>query len=273
MARINGNAKANTLTGTGGPDALFGYGGNDTLSGGKGDDYLYGGDGVDTLYGGVGNDRMNYTSGSVDYSHTNTAAEVLDGGEGTDNAHIDVFGSTVDGMATQTVHIGAMGENRYSVSLDSESGYGNALVAMTAGTESFVLREDGPKLNFIGNVGATGTAITVSATNQDDKFCGGGESSTVNLLGGNDTAIISGGIDTFTLGAGNDIVEFSALYNGPRSGVITDFNVAEDSLMLSGWGVDRQLTVTEDASGTWLTSGDSSLQLLGVYGFDPVAIA
>lgn len=273
MARINGNGGNNTLTGTNWDDALFGYAGNDTLSGGKGADYLYGGTGVDRLFGGDGNDRLNFTTENTAYSHRNTAMELLDGGNGNDNAHIDAFGSTVDSFLTTTVHLTAMGQGKYDIGLDGGGGYGNAHVATTSGIESFTFREDGPNMNFIGNIGATGPALTISATNGDDAFCGGGEMATVNLLGGNDRAIISAGTDTFTLGAGNDTVEFSALYNGPRSGVVTDFNVAEDSLMLSGWGPEIPLTVAEDAGGTWLTGGDDALYLVGVHGFDPFAHA
>lgn len=266
MANYKGNDSGNTLTGSVGGDLMMGYGGNDTLSGGKGADYLHGGYGVDKLYGGDGDDRMNFTTGPKDYSHRNTSLELLDGGNGIDNAHIDAFGSMVDGFATETVIINAMGQGKYAVSLDGGAGYGNALVATTSGVESFTLREDGPSLNFTGNVGSTGPALTVSATNQGDMFCGGGENSTVNLLGGNDTAIISGGVDTFTLGTGNDTIQFTNFYNGPRNGTVTDFNTAEDTLNLAGWG--NSLNVTEDAGGTWLKGGDDSLYLVGVHNFD-----
>ena len=273
MASVNGNDSKNTLTGTAWGDSMFGYGGDDTLSGGKGNDYIHGGYGVDKIYGGDGDDRMNLTTGPKDYSHRNSTMELLDGGNGRDNAHIDASGSKVDGLLTDTVHVSAMGQGKYSVSLDSDSGYGNALIATTAGVESFTFREDGPLVNFTGNIGSTGPALTVSLTSKDDVFCGGGENATVNLLGGDDRAIVSGGFDTFPLGAGDDIVEFSAFYNGPRNGTITDFKVGEDSLMLSGWSAERPLAVSEDASGTWLVAGDSSLHLLGVHNFDPFAIA
>ena len=266
MATVHGNDKNNTITGTSGGDSLFGNGGNDTISGGGSTDYLMGGSGVDKLYGGDGNDKMNLTTGAVNYSHTNTTRELLDGGKGIDNAHIDASGSTVDGLPTQVVNIGATGNGNYSVTLNSNSGFGSAYIANTAGVESFTFKADGPAVSFTGNVGGVGPSLTVSTTDKDDIFCGGGENSTVNLLGGNDKAVVSGGADTFTLGAGADTVEFTALYNGARSGVVTDFNPNEDVINLEGWG--ETLAITEDAGGTWLKGGDDSLYLMGVHGYD-----
>ena len=266
MATFTGNDQANTLTGTTGGDAMFGFGGNDTLSGGKGNDYLMGNLGVDKLYGGDGNDKLNLTTEAVAYSHTNTTKELLDGGAGIDNAHIDALGSSVDGLATHTVNVSAMGGGKYSVNLQSDAGFGNASIATTSGIESFTFKDSGPAMSFLGNVGGTGPALTVTATNGNDVFCGGGENSTVNLLGGNDIAIVSTGKDTFTLGEGADTVNFSSLYNGPRNGVVTDFK-EEDDLMLEGWTAET-LTATEDAGGTWLKGGDDSLYLTGVYDLD-----
>jgi Ca2+-binding RTX toxin-like protein len=268
MATFTGNNNANTLTGTTGGDAMFGMGGNDTVSGGKGNDYLMGNLGVDRLFGGDGNDKMNLTTEATAYSHTNKALELMDGGAGIDNAHIDAFGSSVDGLGTHTVIVHATGGGKYGISLDSGAGFGSAPIATTAGVESFTLRADGPVMSFVGNIGSTGPAITVTATNGNDIFCGGGENSTVNLLGGNDRAVISGGKDTVTLGDGADTVDFSFFYNGARNGVVTDFKVGEDDLNLDGWNSTNAPTVTEDAGGTWIKGGDDSLYLAGVQDFD-----
>jgi Ca2+-binding RTX toxin-like protein len=266
MATYNGTNGANKYNGTKGGDSIFGKGGNDTLSGGAGNDYVHGGLGVDLLYGGDGNDRMNLTTGTTKYSHTNTAYELMDGGAGTDNAHIDAFGSQVDGLKTHTVNIGSFGEGRYVISLSSDSGYGNAAIGSTDRVESFTLRADGPALDFVGNIGGFSPEITVTATNKDDRFCGGGETSKANLMGGNDTAIISAGWDTFTLGTGADVVEFKSFYNGSRAGVITDFDPTQDILDAAGWDEYNPLTMTEDFGGTWLMGGDDVLYLVGVHG-------
>lgn len=272
MASYNGTAKGDTYNGTAYGDAIFGNGGNDTLSGGKGNDYLMGGAGVDRLYGGDGNDKLNLTTGSVNYSHTNTAKELLDGGAGTDNAHIDAYGSSVDGDATDTVLVSAMGAGQYNVGLHSNSGFGNANIATAVNIESFTFRVDGPGVEFTGNVGSTGPNITFTGTNGADIFCGGGENSVVDMGAGNDRVVVSMGLDTITLGGGSDTLDFTAFYNGARTGVVNDFDVSEDILNLKGW-TSASLAITEDAGGTWLKGGDDSLYLVGVHDLPDTFIA
>jgi serralysin len=269
MATYNGNNNANTYTGTSGGDSAYGMGGNDILKGMGGIDYLMGGLGIDSLYGGDGNDKLNLTTGAVGYFTATKTGEILDGGSGVDNAHIDTIGSFIDNTSVHTVAVTASptGGGKYSVQIVGNSEFGSGVIATTSGIESFTFKETGPALDFVGNVGGTGPAITVSATNGNDLFCGGGENSTVNLLGGDDTAIVSMGADTFTLGGGADTVNFSALYNGARNGVVTDFKQGEDDLMLEGWNA-ATLTATEDAGGTWLKGDDDSLYLTGVHGLD-----
>lgn len=262
---IRGGNGHDNITGREMNDALFGEGGNDNLYGGFGNDYLHGGYGVDWLYGEEGDDKLNTTTGKADYQPPNSDFEIMDGGDGFDNAHIDVRGATVYGAGARTLEIGAMQDGGYSfgiVSIHEE----RATIGI-ANVESFTLREDGPALYFVGNIGVPGAAISLSATAGDDVFCGGMEHSVVDLKAGNDTFIVSDGGDVVTLGAGADTLEFHSFYNGPRSATVLDFNVAEDTVNAQGWGVDKPLTVAEDASGTWLTAQDFTLHLVGVTGF------
>ncbi|WP_227367825.1 type I secretion C-terminal target domain-containing protein [Halomonas sp. M20] len=55
---VQGDANANTLSGTTGNDRLYGYAGNDSLNGNASNDLLRGGAGTDTLNGGSGNDIL-----------------------------------------------------------------------------------------------------------------------------------------------------------------------------------------------------------------------
>lgn len=262
---IRGGNGNDTIHGSNLADALFGEGGNDTIFGGDGNDYLHGGYGVDELYGGAGDDKLNVTTGKADYQPPNAALEIMDGGEGHDNAHIDVKGATVYGAEARTLEIGATQDGGYSFGIVSI--YEERATIGIANVESFTLREDGPALYFVGNIGVPGAAISLSATAGDDVFCGGMEHSVVDLKAGNDTFIVSDGGDVVTLGAGADTLEFHSYYNGPRSATVLDFNVAEDTVNAQGWGVDKPLTVAEDASGTWLTAQDFTLHLVGVTGF------
>lgn len=82
-----------------GNDIVYGGGGNDTISGDysndasqgsdliygdDGNDFIWGGGGVDTLYGGIGNDTL-YAAGSIlEGINSETTADYLYGGEGSD---------------------------------------------------------------------------------------------------------------------------------------------------------------------------------------------
>jgi Ca2+-binding RTX toxin-like protein len=74
MAKIRGNDRDNTLTGTAGRDEIRGEDGNDILRGLGDNDRLRGDKGNDTLEGGAGNDRLRGEAGN----------DVLTGGEGRD---------------------------------------------------------------------------------------------------------------------------------------------------------------------------------------------
>lgn len=270
MARIDGDEKANILTGTAWGDAIFGGGGNDTINGLAGDDYLHGGTGVDRIFAGTGSDRMNFTTGVTNYSSSNKAFELLDGSTGYDHAHIDLKDSKVEGVTTESVSIVANGAGNFTIYAiadltDPEMGY--ARIANTVSVESFALRADGPSLYYSGNIGGPPMNLFLTATDRADEFVGGGESSKVDLMAGDDVLYVSMGADRFTLGEGADTVFFNEAYNGPRDTVITDFKVGVDRLVLDGW-TQETLTVTEDRGGTLISGSDDKLYLAGVKGYD-----
>ena len=214
---------------------------------------------------------MNLTTGPANYDSGNKALELLDGGTGYDHAHFDLKDSKVEGVATTSLSIVANGAgkfNVYAVSDPTDPELGFAHVASTVSVESFALRADGPSLNYSGNIGGPAINLFLTATDSADEFVGGGESSKVDLMGGNDVLFVSMGNDKFTLGEGQDTVHLSAFYNGPRDTVITDFKVGEDFLVLDGWDADNPLTVTEDCGGTLLSGADDKLYLAGVRGYD-----
>ncbi len=112
MAKIRGNDRANSITGTanndelrgeGGNDSLFGLGGDDRLRGEKGNDVLDGGDGNDRLRGeadddiltgGAGNDRFEFSDrgGNDTVTDFNQADDVI---------FLSVVG--INGMADLTI--------------------------------------------------------------------------------------------------------------------------------------------------------------------------
>ncbi|HQY88628.1 MAG TPA: calcium-binding protein, partial [Tepidisphaeraceae bacterium] len=87
--RLDGNGDNDTLIGSNYADSLYGgefhdsiqgNGGDDLLDGGTGNDKLIGGLGIDTYFGGSGNDTISAADG---------LADIIDGGDGTDEADID----------------------------------------------------------------------------------------------------------------------------------------------------------------------------------------
>ena len=71
---IQGDLKANVISGYSGNDTLYGNGGDDALWGGVGNDTLYGGAGDDQLYGGAGNDVI-YAGAGEDTLYGNAGAD------------------------------------------------------------------------------------------------------------------------------------------------------------------------------------------------------
>lgn len=96
LARLSINGTANggpghdTLIGSAGNDVLNGEDGNDSLDGRDGDDVLLGGSGNDALIGGFGIDQFNGEAGDDSLNALDGIADaLLDGGDGSDNAHRD----------------------------------------------------------------------------------------------------------------------------------------------------------------------------------------
>jgi Ca2+-binding RTX toxin-like protein len=82
---FHGNYGADTLVGSTLNNDLWGDAGNDSLVGSDGNDTLTGGTGADTLMGGEGNDRL--------YQYAwDLVPDVMDGGNGTDLAGVDLSG-------------------------------------------------------------------------------------------------------------------------------------------------------------------------------------
>lgn len=118
--RLTGDEKDNNLTGVGGPDTVVGGGGNDrlrggtysrtgarllggrgndslvsgrrddVLRGGRGDDFMLARRGRDLLIGGAGKDTLLGAGGNDRFRARDGKRDVLDGGDGIDQAQVDV---------------------------------------------------------------------------------------------------------------------------------------------------------------------------------------
>jgi Ca2+-binding RTX toxin-like protein len=189
---FNGTSAANTLTGTESADTINGLGGNDKLNGLGGDDTLNGGAGNDTMAGGLGNDTY-----IVD-----AARDIVTEG---------VNGGTDTVLATAKFTLGANVENLTLQGSAAINGTGNDLANAITGN---------------------GAVNTLTGNGGDDVLIGLGGNDKLVGGAGNDT--LSGGLgkDTLTGNAGADSFVFDTALASANVDKISDFSVADDTIVL-----------------------------------------
>ena len=94
---LHGEADDDNMGGNAGDDILYGGEGSDHLGGHQGHDTLYGGEGDDFLLGGEGDGAETegdvvYGGGGDDWMFGNSGVQIMDGGTGTDTAHLFFIG-------------------------------------------------------------------------------------------------------------------------------------------------------------------------------------
>ncbi|PZQ94710.1 MAG: hypothetical protein DI533_21495 [Cereibacter sphaeroides] len=193
---IAGTAGNDMLQGTVGNDALRGLGGDDTLLGGAGDDRLVGGDGFDTLDGGLGSDKLFGGDGQDDLRDSLGGNDQLFGEDGNDR--ISAIRYSVP--ASTIVLDGGAGDDAISYS--------------DASDQHRVTIRGGLGNDDIEVVAASRVAVDGGAG--DDRV-------TLQLMGLEKTVTLGGGADSLTLA-----------YYGSGSVRVTDFDVAQDRLDLTG---------------------------------------
>src|SRR5687767_1266861 len=118
-----------------------------------------------------------------------------------------------------------------------------------------------------------GTGKTFNGSQKNDIINGTAYADVIYGNGGNDSITGNGGADTITGGVGGDVFRYAA-YSDSRSGsgidTITDFNPAQDTIDLSGFGgatlvtaydptiTGRQATLSFDGTRTTLSIHDGS---------------
>ena len=147
MARFDGTAGNDVLTGTMDNDELFGYEGEDTLNGGPGDDYLNPGDNDswDQILGSTGNDTIVFTD------NTN-GNQWLDYTESDFQAGIE---ATIDGETnTATVDKGAAGTDTIVDIVNALEAYGGFSLYGTGLDDVYNLTlQSGQWMEVLGNAG------------------------------------------------------------------------------------------------------------------------
>jgi serralysin len=256
-----GNALGNTITGNSGANILSGLGGVDVLNGGLGNDRMIGGDGADIYYAnvttdiivetnavlGTGGDDIVYfsgTSGTFTLSANverlyltgasavngtgNALANVLKGNAAANTLSGLAGNDAIDGGLGRDTMIGGTGSDRYfaDVATDvivettvSPSIGGTDLVNFSGIVGTFILSANVENLTLIGT-GDTGGIGNLSR----NTIIGNAGSNEINGKAGNDTLAGGAGFDTFMFDTA-----LSAVNNVD---VITDFNVASDTILL-----------------------------------------
>ena len=254
---LYGQDGVNVLVGRDGNDTLKGFGANDTLRGEDGDDYMDGGAGADTMVGGLGDDiyivdnagdAVTESGGQgidtvrVSTSWTMTAGadiELLETTDETDNAAINLTGNasgneivgndganTINGGGGVDQMTGRNGNDTYFVDNASdavmESGGQGIDQVRTSVSWTLTAGADVETLRTTNDAGVGAINLTGNASGN-------------NLRGNNGSNILNGsdGDDELTgLGGADSFLFDTALSEAFNLDIVTDFNVADDTIML-----------------------------------------
>jgi Ca2+-binding RTX toxin-like protein len=280
MARINGDAAANRLRGTGDDDEIFGLGRSDRLLGLAGDDLLEGGDDNDLLRGFRGNDTLKGGNGA-DQLEGGDDSDKLEGGEGND---------ILDGGKGRDEMAGGQGDDTYWVDNRSDRiiERRNQGIDTVQAAIGYTLGNNLENLTLVGtrSINGTGNGLNnfITGNNADNVLRGLGGSDRLGGGEGNDQLDGGEGSDLLFGGAGDDLymVENGGdrLSEDINQGIDTvqsavDFALGDnfENLILVGGalvGKGNALAnvVTGNALNNSLDGGDGADKLLGEAGDD-----
>lgn len=198
---FTGNRSDNLLIDKGGTSALEGRAGDDTIFGNKGTDTLIGGAGADQLHGGPGVDVL-MGGGGDDLLLGDTGRDILKGGMGSDSM---------------------------------QGGFGNDLYFVTDDGDT-VVETPGPNIDKVcSSISYTlGPYVERLLLLGTGDISGRGNSSGNVIVGNAGDNVLNGkgGRDILTGGAGADVFVFNTALAAGNVDVVTDFNVALDTLHL-----------------------------------------
>jgi Ca2+-binding RTX toxin-like protein len=241
---VRGNSLDNVIVMAGGADLIvLDDGGADNINAGGGNDYIY-------------------------YGATLTAADVTNGGAGTDTIGLLgnyaglVFGaSSLVGVERLALYTGG-GTNSYNVTMNDAN--------VAAGTEFFVTAASlntSEILTFNGAAETNGR-FTVLGGSGADTIVGGAGNDYVAGNGGNDTLYGLGGSDTLFGGAGADQLRGGAGQDFFRYQATTDSMTGSVDQILDFTGIDRIDLSAIDAIGG---GGNDAFTFIGASAFHNVA--
>lgn len=203
---IVGRGGDDDLAGGNGGDQILGRDGADWMQGGAGDDIELGGAGADTIQGGSGNDLLQGEAGN-DWLVGGAGGDTLLGADGADHLY---------GSAGQDTAMGGGGDDRLDGGEDAD------WLAGGAGADTLVGGTGGDTLD-----GGLGDDVLDGRDGPDVfpemDFLNGGDGDDRLLIGSGDYASGGDGADWF---------ELSDMTEGGTIAHITDYDVAEDAIVV-----------------------------------------
>ncbi|MFM6729460.1 MAG: S8 family serine peptidase, partial [Dolichospermum sp.] len=289
-----GNTLNNTIIGNNGNNYLLGDAGNDTLDGKAGVDTLDGGEGNDTytidnvndvIIDSAGTDTViapfSYTlaaglenltlTGNGNLNGTgNSANNTIIGNNGNNYLLGDAGNDTLDGKAGVDTLDGGEGNDTYTIDNVNDVIIDSAGTDTVSASITYTLADNLENLTLTGSTAINGTgnngnnvitgnsgANLLSGLDGNDSLNGGNGNDT--LLGGNgdDTLVGGTGNDSLTGGSGRDFFRYNSRTEGIDT--IADFNVLDDTILVSRSGFSGGLTVgtllnTQFTTGTSATT-------------------
>jgi len=232
-----------------GDDLIAGLGGDDILLGGSGNDIIDAGPGNDIVQGQQDNDTI-LGAGGNDY---------IQGGDGNDDIAGDDGDDWLEGQDGEDAIMGGIGDDIVIGGQESDTLSGGAGADLMVGGLALGGTADLDDLIFIRNGGspadALGTEPDAALNLRED-----GDADTLDGGDGEDILIL-GSADTATGGEGNDIFALLEDIGTDGPAVITDFNPAEDGLVILVRDINAtlDLSVTDQGDDALIFNGDMLL--------------
>ena len=240
---VDDDSVANTVTiiraGTSGDDSMVGGTANDSLNGLDGNDTLSGGPGNDILIGGNGNDVINADVDN-DMAFGNQGNDTIYGGTGNSTLRGGKDNDVIYGGSGQEYIFGDNG-NDIIYGKGQDILYGNQGLDTIYGGEGNTVIAGGQDNDLL--YGGTGNDI-VSGDKGNDTLTGVDNKATNPGVGEIDTLTGGSEVDTFLLGDITKVYYNDTVETTPGItdyALITDFNPAQDTIVLRGSAADYLL--------------------------------
>lgn len=238
-----------------GNDTVSGGGGNDTIYAGNDDDFTNGGQDDDAVFGGAGNDDVRGGPG-LDAVFGGAGDDTVLGGQGGDLLHGNSGDDRLEGGIEADLMFGGEGADTLFGSAGEDFLVGGDQYDREFTLEDYETLRDtsDPLVSYDLDISADDTAVNI---------LDGGAGNDELLLTSNDQATGGDGADAFYLSAG---MTASGAAN------ITDFNAADDTLVVYYDDTTAVPSVTIDATGALFLNGSAAASATGLVGVDPATI-